>query len=274
MKKKEQLKNIVASFVDSEENEFYVSLGRSRLNYSKLVNALNNPFKIILLYGPPGSGKSFTFNKFFVEFREKYPIYLFKTPGFNMKSLITIYNSLSNESISEIDTHGILEKFRGFDKEIIIMLDEAQLYSIEEMEWIRLLSNERNLKFIISVHKVENEDVLAQKHFQTRIYETISFSNLNLNDIRQFIEEKLILVESGNYFSKFNKKSFSLLYKFTNGNLRDINRILNRLFNLLLLNVENNESFNISEKVMNKYIEMSAIDLKMINTKSWIFKWK
>ncbi len=273
MEKKEQIQKLITAFVDSEENEFYVSLERSRLNYSKMVNALHNPFKIILLFGPPGSGKSFLFHKFFKEYASEYPLFLYKTPDFNQSALKSIYESVTKQTIRSSDNMEALERLREIEKEIIVMLDEAQLYSQEQMEWIRLLSNEKNLKFIISVHKVANEDLLAQKHFRTRIYETIRFEPLKPEEITQYIEEKLLLSDAQNIFSKFDKKSCKLIYSFSEGNLRDINRLLNRFFSLIHSAVEANSSFVLSSKLVNKFIEMAAIDLGMVKSKSWIRQW-
>lgn len=273
MRQLEQLERVLKAFVDSEENGYYVPLNVTRINYSKLINSLNNPFKIILLFGPPGSGKSFLFQKFYDEYREKYNMALYKTPTFDFKALCKIYTDITKEEVEkDISQNEILELMREKVKEeVIIMLDESQLYSVKEMEWIRLLSNESNLKFIISVHKVEEEEVLARQHFQTRIFETIEMENLGLNDVKNYIEEKLILAEGDLFLPFFTKKIYKLVYKMTKGNLRDISRLVHRFFMLYKMQLDNYEIFN--KKDTYKYMEMAALDLGMLKKKSWFSQW-
>jgi len=273
MTKIEQLKTITKAFIDSDDNSFYVSLPRTRLNYSKLVNSLNNPFKIILLYGEPGSGKSYLFNKFFNEHKDEFFLFVFKTPDFTINSLLDIYEKISNNRLTTKDNHKVLESFRDLNEDITIMLDEAQLYTTQEMEWIRLLSNEKNLKFIISVHKVDNEDILAQKHFQTRIYETIHFNKLDLKEVKLFIEEKLLQISGQNYIPHFSEKNIKIILSLTKGNLRDLNRLLHRTFSLLALKIEHESSFEVNKKEIEKYLEMAALDLKMKIRKNWMGQW-
>ena len=62
-------------------------------------------------------------------------------------------------------------------REIIILLDEAQMYGPDMMEKIRLISDTRSVKFIVSLHKTEDEDIIAKEHFQSRIWEVIELKN-------------------------------------------------------------------------------------------------
>ena len=64
-----------------------------------------------------------------------------------------------------------------FDTVPLVLLDEAQLYSSSLMEKIRLLSDSRKIKFVITLHKTEEEDIIAKEHFQTRIWESIERNN-------------------------------------------------------------------------------------------------
>ncbi len=271
--KSDLIDKILDSFVDSEENEYYVPLDGSRINYSKLTNSLNNPFKIILLFGPPGSGKSFLFQKFYNEYNQKKHMALFKTPTFDLEALYEIYENITGETLEhDLSQNKILKAFRNNVKdEVIIMLDEAQLYSVEQMEWIRILSNEANLKFIISVHKVGKEEVLAQQHFQTRIFETIEMDNISKDDIKTYIDQKLILAEGDFFLTFFSKKEYKTIYKITKGNLRNINRLLHRFFTLYKFQFEKSKLSTMKDT--KKYIEMAALDLDMLSKKKWLKRW-
>ncbi len=47
------------------------------------------------------------------------------------------------------------------------------------LEEISILSDTGSMKFIISLHKTDNEDVIAKEHFQTRIWESIELKNID-----------------------------------------------------------------------------------------------
>ncbi len=48
---------------------------------------------------------------------------------------------------------------------LVFLLDECQLYSEALMEKIRLLSDTRAIKFVITLHKTDNEDTHRQRAF-------------------------------------------------------------------------------------------------------------
>ena len=252
-------------FVDSEENSHYVTLARTRLAYSKLVNSLKNPFKIILLHGRPGTGKSYLLYKFYQDFKERYPMFLFKTPTFNDRyALMEVYKRLfGDEPPADATMHWLLEAFGKWEGEpIYILLDEAQLYTTEDMEWIRILSNEAVFKFIISVHKVHEEDILAKAHFKTRTFETIEFRPIDPQEIPMYIEQKLAGAGLKDLLALFTPKNFRAIYRHTDGNLRNINRLMHRLLEMLgYLHAQ--RPFKLGSHLSNKYIDMAAMDLEL-----------
>lgn len=254
-------------FVDSEENEHYVALTGTRIAYGKLVNSLKNPFKLILLYGRPGTGKSYLLQRFYNEYAEQRPMFLFKTPTFkDLAALKKVFRAVTGKPSGPNESmNTLLERFhKEVEEDVYIMLDEAQMYTEEELEWIRVLANDRVFKFIFAVHKVDREDVLAKEHFKTRTFENIELKPLEKGEMGLYLERKLVSGGKGELLPYFGKRNFGRIFKYTGGNLRETNRLLQRLFTLLAY-LEAERPLKLGRSLPNKYVEMAAIDLGMLD---------
>ncbi len=270
MTKEERLKTIAAAFEDKDDNGYFVSLYGTGLNYEKLTRSLDTDYKIILISGSSGTGKTFLLSKFHRDFKDSYPIFIYKNNDFTLDSLVQICSYLTNETYPEYDVQAALAKLQELNKSITIILDEAHLYPKAIMESVRVLSNEKFLKFIVAISKIEENSIFEDEQFESRVYEKIHLVKLEPDEVKHFVEEKLLLVDSSDYFARFDKKSLKLISKLTNGNIRSLNRLLNRVFTLLGNNIS--DSLNIDSKKINKYIEMAAIDLELLRRK-WFFLW-
>ena len=249
-------------FTDNGSNS-YIELTQAKVAYSKLISAFDNSFKIILLYGVAGSGKSYLLNKFFQEYHQKKNIFFYPLPTFKIDtSLADIFLKLTNNHIKTNSLDEVIYKFRGsiYD-EVYIILDEANLYDDKTVEWIRVLSDIENLRFIMAFHTIDG--VLDLKEcFRTRVFEMIEFKDLNLDETKYYIQTKLLdegLISLNSIFSSAN---FNKIYKVTNGNLRKINILMYRLIEYIELNPMGYKT--IFGKLRNRYIEICAIDLKLI----------
>ena len=262
-----ELETTKALFIDSESNTHYVALQKSKTAYAKLLNATKNPFKLILIHGRPGSGKSFLMQMFYENNKEKLNLFFFKEPTFDpVRSLAAIYDQVRGGTTSpDLPLEERLALFTAHVREdIYILLDEAQLYDEMTLEWVRILSNQPIFKFIISVHKVDKEDIWAKEHFKTRTYETIELEHLSQKEVELYIEKKLLMASDLEMATLFSKSNYRLIHKLTKGNLRDINRLVNRTLDILEHRLDRARTL-FGNKLKNKFIEMAALDLKMIH---------
>jgi len=258
-------------FIDRIEISQYIGLDTSILFYNKLQESIAKPLKMILLYGKPGTGKSILISKIYHDLKENNDIFLISTPIQNPDEFIrTLYSYLvgSKEEMPDNLTYNqfidICHSLKD-ERHITVLLDEAQLYPSEMMEQIRLISDTRAIKFVVSLHKTEKEDLIAKEHFQSRIWETIELKNGTIHDTQMYIQKKLIQQNFFEVANMFDRKNVKLIHRFTKGNYREINKLMYTLFEIYDF-YENNRPSKIAHRtVRNKFIEMSALKLGYIH---------
>jgi len=260
-------------FLDVVNAKDYIQLDRVSTIYQSLKNSVNKPLKMILLYGKPGTGKSMFLTKLYHDLSESKKVHLYSTPILDESEFYkTLAQDLLNvkyrgelnytQFMKIIDEHIIDE---SADDIPIILLDEAQLYSSVLMEKIRLLSDTRKVKFVITLHKTEKEDLIAKEHFQTRIWESIELENASVAELKIYIQKKLMKANCFDSANMFHTKSVNLIYKLTSGNYRDTNKLLYALFEIYSWYDENNPMKINRTVISNKIIEMAAIHTGLVN---------
>ncbi|MBC8236961.1 MAG: ATP-binding protein [Helicobacteraceae bacterium] len=256
-------------FLDTVNARDYIQLDRVSTIYQSLKDSVNKPLKMILLYGKPGTGKSMFLTKLYNDLSTTKTVHLYQTP---ILDDVEFFKRLAHDLLG-VKYQGELN-FTQFMKIIdehsiddipIVLLDEAQLYSNSLMEKIRLLSDTRKVKFVITLHKTEKEDLIAKEHFQTRIWETIELENASAVELKIYIQKKLMKANCFDSANMFHSKSVNLIYKITNGNYRDTNKLLYTLFDIYTNYMENNPSKIDTSKVSNKIIEMSALHTGLLH---------
>lgn len=264
----EELKNI---FIDSIDKNAYVELESAAYNYSVLESSLSKPLKMVLLFGKPGTGKSMLLNKLYHNLKENREIHYFNAPILSEKEFLkSIYESISGQVIPEkmrVNFDGLLKYCQKLkdQREVVFLLDECQLYSEPLMEKIRLLSDTRVIKFVITLHKTENEDVIAKEHFKTRIWELIEMSNANEYDLELYIQKKMIKKGFIEVSNTIKKKDFKFIYMQTKGNFRETNKYLYTIFDIYDYYEKNEPEKIPKNKFSKKILEMAAIRLGYIN---------
>jgi len=256
-------------FMDIVDSKDYVQLDRSMAIYQALKEAITKPLKMILVYGKPGTGKSMMLNKLYKELSSKQKIVFVQTPIIDENEFFKVlaYELFKFNSPSSLNFTQFMELTTHYNKEVIpvVILDEAQLYSEDIMEKVRLISDSRKIKFIFALHKTGKEELIAKEHFKTRIWESQELQNANVNELTIYIQKKLLRSNFFDVANMFNEKNVKVLHKVTDGNYRDTNKLLYTLFEICSWYEKNEPKKASFNAIPTKYIEMAAIQIGYID---------
>jgi len=260
----ETAKNV---FIDSIDIDDYIELNSSVTAYKQLVHSISKPLKMILLFGKPGTGKSILLNRLAQKLKHQKEIYYFETPATNEKEFFyRLFKILTKQTLpknTEVNFSALVnycKDLRG-KREIVILLDEAQMYGAEMMEKIRLLSDTRSVKFVVSLHKTDDEDLIAKEHFQSRIWEIIELSNATKDELSSYIHKKMLKKNLFELANSLKEKEMKLIHKLTKGNYRECNKLLFTIFEICEYYDKNEPSKINYNRVPKKIIEMAALKL-------------
>ncbi|MEA1953303.1 MAG: ATP-binding protein [Campylobacterota bacterium] len=263
--------NAKLAFVDSVDVDDYIELDASVKAYEQLAHSVDKPLKMILLFGKPGTGKSILLNRIQNKLKHQKEIHYFDTPPINEKEffhklfkVLTKQDLPNNTAVNFSALVDFSKNLKG-KREIIILLDEAQMYNSDMMEKIRLLSDSRAVKFVISLHKTENEDLIAKEHFQSRIWEVIELKNATKENQFTYIHKKLLKKNLFEVANSIKDKHMKLIHTFTKGNYRECNKLLFTIFEICEYYDENNPSKIDYESIPQRIIEMAALKLGYIH---------
>ena len=269
--KKSKYNDIKNIFIDSVNEENFVELDTSSYNYQVLEESLDKPLKMILLFGRPGTGKSMLLNKLYHDLKDSREIHYFDAPILSEKEFLKrVYEGMSSQKIPQnmrVNFDGLLKYCQNLkgQREVMFLLDECQLYSEALMEKIRLLSDTRVVKFVITLHKTENEELIAKEHFKTRIWEVIELKNADLEELEIYIKRKLLQKNFVEVSNMISKKEIKFIHACAKGNFRETNKFLYTVFNIYeyydLHKPEKIEGVKLSKKIL----EMAAIKIGYIN---------
>lgn len=264
--------NIKDIFLEGDTFD-YVTLDKSVFTYEKLLESLKKPLKLILFFGKPGTGKTFLLRKIYQDLSKVQHLIFFSQPFFDATSFFnTLYEEIMQKKpSSKIDSYEDFLKLykqeteKYTKKEIVtVLLDEAQLYPSDLIEKIRLLADTRLFKFLFTVHKTEQEDILAKDYFKTRIWENIELPNSSLNEVKIYLEKKFLLHKKFEYFSLFLPQHLSFIFRITDGNLRTINKLMYKFFDICEYYEKHHPSSISAKQAKLKHLEMAAISSGLI----------
>ena len=264
----ETAKNV---FIDSIDIDDYIELNSSVSAYQQLLHSMEKPLKMILLFGRPGTGKSILLNRIHEKLKYQKEIHYFPIPSTNEKEflhqlfkVLTKQNLPPNTEVNFAALVNFCKKLEG-KREIVILLDEAQMYNGEMMEKIRLLSDTKVIKFVISLHKTEDEDLIAKEHFQSRIWESIELKNIVEEEQIFYVHKKLLKHNLFEVSNSISHKNMKLIHKFTQGNYRESNKLLFTIFEICDYYNTNEPNKIDTTMLSQKIIEMAALKLGYIH---------
>lgn len=259
------------TFIDEINLDDYIDLESSTLAYEQLLHSLDKSLKMVLIFGRPGTGKSFLLNKVYHSKKHQKDLYFFDTPATTKREffnkLFKVLTKKDMPSGTNIDFETFVEYLRSHkgQKEIIILLDEAQMYPTEILEEIRILSDSGVIKFVISLHKTDDEDIVAKEHFQSRIWETIELKNASKDELKTYIHKKLLKTNQFEIANLIKDKHVTLAHKYTLGNYRETNKFFYTIFEICEYYDMNDPSKIDHHSFSKKIMEMAAIKLGYIN---------
>lgn len=218
------LDSLIEEFRDSlNVNDFYSYLN-FELAKEEIINSKSN---IIFLLGEPGVGKSYMLNLL----KHKYP---------------QKYILQSNPFLSE-------DKYKNI-KNKTLLVDEAQLLTLEVIEFLRVLSD-KGVQVVLSLHEKDGKRILNLPQFSTRYTQKIFLKPLTYQEFEKYVNSKFM---SHNMHNLINKKALKRVYKYTKGNFRLSKKFIFTSLNLLDYAFKNKFKYN---NINNCIIEMSAIEL-------------
>ena len=227
-----------------------------------------------MFYGKPGSGKTFLLNKIANDLKEDKSLIFFPHPFFSEATFIeALCEQIYGKKLEDINNFESFIKFYSKDfsnkdeilkNQMTVILDEAQLYPTELIEKIRLMADTRMFKFLFTIHKTENEDILAKDYFQTRIWESIELSSADVNEIIIYLQRKLSQKNYDKYL-KFEKKDYECAYSFCGGNLRTLNKIMYKFYEICEYYEQYQPSKLSGDKANTMILTMAALDAGLID---------
>ena len=259
------------TFVDEINLEEYIDLDSNRATYDQLLHSLDKSLKMVLIFGRPGTGKSLLLSRVYEAKKQQKELYFFDTPMTSKREFfaklfkVLTKNEIPAGSTVDFETFVAYLKSHKGQREIIILLDEAQMYPTEILEDIRILSDSGVIKFVISLHKTDDEDLIAKEHFQSRIWETIELKNASREELQTYVHKKLLGASQFELANLIRKKHIALIYKYTLGNYRETNKLLYTVFEIYEYYDMNNPSKIDHQKFSRKILDMAAIKLGYIH---------
>ena len=213
-----------------------------------LMYAIYEKEKIIVVSGDSGNGKTFLLKKLYENLKQKSDDF----------ELCFIVNPLD-------ETRKINEFLLDSNHHRVLFIDEAQTLTDEKIERLRILADNRNYTIILATHNRDENKIFEKKHFRSRINYFVHLKAISLDKTELFINSKLI--QNGEYdvVSWFTDANYRLIYNLTKGNLRMINQLLYKTFDIISY-FSDRYPYKVSKKYLeNKYIEMANMDLKEID---------
>ncbi|SNZ02424.1 general secretion pathway protein A [Persephonella hydrogeniphila] len=222
-----------------------------------------------VIIGEPGTGKTITIRKFISQLPEnvEYAYILFPnlSPEEMFRAVLEDFgikipdNATKNKLFSLLREFLIKKKNEG--KKIFIVVDEAQNLPVETLEELRILSNletekEKLLQIILlgqpELEKKLNSPELRQ--LRQRITVLTHLRNLSKNEMIDYINYRL--AKAGNSTIRISPSAYNLIYKYSEGNVRLINLIMERaLMSAFVKNRHSVDKENIKEAVNSLNIE-------------------
>ncbi len=227
--------NEILAFFNLKDNPFKLEIILETfvgydIERKKIIDAIQNKEKIILVIGPTGAGKT--------------TLLMWEYKNLNIKNKLFLYRPFNSKEELEkylIDNSGLLEKIKyklfGFDlikylknKNYVFFIDEATFMSDEMLEWLKILSDQTNNTFILAgLPEFEERILKLHRTLYERILTKIYLKSLDAHSGYLLIKKRLELSKNPDLFTD---DAINEIYKIAGGFPREMLKIA---YNALLL---------------------------------------
>lgn len=218
--------------------QYYVALPSHHECSNMLLFAIASGEGFIKVTGEVGTGKTLLCRRLLnaLDENQYYSAYLPNPRLTSIELKRAVAKELQVEGLAEIADRDLLDainrrliQLAQEDKQVILVIDEAQALPEDSIEELRLLTNleteTRKLMQIVLFGQPELDDVLSQHKFR-QLRQRITFSHtldrLSKSGIKQYIQHRMT-VAGYNGAPVFERSAVSLLHKATKGTPRLIN---------------------------------------------------
>ncbi len=257
-------------FVDDFDLRGYLDSFTFEAAKKELLKTLNShEVPMTFLLGNPGAGKSFLL-KFIQERADSVKIAkFFPNPHFDERELLEVLLHSAGEDVEHksmtIDT--LISKLKSHYQylEYAVFIDEAQLLTEKQLEFLRVLGDMKMFQIVLAMHKKEGQYVLNKPHFKSRTTKTIVLEHLQKEEITRYIQNRLLSKNLSNIASTFGKKEINFIYRYSDANFRTSKKLLKTVCEIVEIAQRGN--LNKYNHIDQTTLTMAAIDIGLINVK-------
>jgi len=257
-------------FTDDFDMSGYLNSFTFEAAKTELIQALNSSDSpVIFLLGDPGVGKSFLL-RFIQESMTRIKIIKsFPSPHFDERELLEILLQTTGESVvhRSLSIHELLENLKKHYKNLehVVFIDEAQLLTEKQLEFIRVIGDMRLFKFVLSMHKNEGNFVLAKPHFKSRNAKAITLEHLSRQELQHYIQNRLLSHNLSDVASAIGEKEVKFIHKHAKANFRASKKLLKSLFEII--EIARRGKIQQYSNIADNTLTMAAIDAGVIHVK-------
>lgn len=236
----------IAKLFEEQTNaiEFFTNASVANIKRS-MENILQNETKqLIFLIGEPGVGKSAFLNNFDTLFEHRYKTIKFDMPFLEPVDFVKLLIKKADKKVLAFSLETLIKQVIAIYKEsnYIVVFDEAQLLSKQMIEVIRILADSKALWFVLAMHKHESQTILNEPQFASRPHKVLELGVLSKNEIKEFLYFEFARVRQSFFAEELHKRYLSVFYDLTNGNFRNLKKLLFHLFLLMDYAQENKKT--------------------------------
>lgn len=224
--------------------------------------------QMIFLLGEPGSGKTFLINHLAKKYKSTRHCLLIENPFLSPMQLLDRMLSFAhvNSENTDVETKR-LQAIKAYENTPhLIIIDEAQLTSLELREFIRILSDSKVFWFLLAMHTKEGDALLKTPHFYSRAHKKIYMGVLQKKECLPFLQQLLTTPKHWDFIISMGEGLIEKSWNLTNGNFRNFKKLYYHLF--LLVDFAEKNNHIAFAKPSKRLLQMAALKAGLVSTKA------